>query len=141
MKTKLVCFSLVLLLSVQAAWGSHSAMIGGVRGGLALGMETTRDFGALTGRFGIEGATGEDLSPAGDNPFNFFAGLQVPLRERLALSFGFIGYFGQRSEQGEYLSLVLDKLGSETTYAETGFDWFGDHGHVFLQFGYRFRSD
>ncbi len=145
MKTKLACFSLMLILSAQAAWAAHTAMIGGARDGLGLGMETRRAFGPLTGRFGIQATTGEDLTVTGDNPFLFQAGVILPQlgSQPLSLSLGFIGYFGNRSEQGAYISLLLDRLyrASDALYAETGFDWFGDHGHVFLQFGYRFLND
>jgi hypothetical protein len=141
MKTKLACFSLFLLISAQAVWASHTSMIGGARDGLGLGMETRRDFGWLTGRFGVEATTGEDLTFSGDNPFLIYAGGLFPLLKDKPVSgsLGFVGYFGNRSEQGAYGSLIIDKFnGNDATYAETGLDWFGDHGHVFLQIGYRF---
>ncbi len=144
MKTKLACFSLLLMLSTQTAWAAHTAMIGGARDGLGLGMETRREFGPLTGRFGVEATTGEDLTVSGDNPFIFWAGVSHPLLKDKPVSgsLGFIGYFGNRSEQGVYGSLLIDQLnGNPAIYAEPGFDWFGDHGHVFLQVGYRFLPE
>ena len=145
MRIKLVCFSIMLLLLGQAVWAEvRTSMIGGARGGLGLGMETRRDFGPITGRFGIEATTGEDLSPAGDNPFLFFAGMKMRLLKDQPVSWstGFIGYYGNRSEQGEYISLILDRLygSDDASYMETGLDWFGDHGHIELQFGYRFLN-
>ncbi len=145
MKIKLACFSLLLLLSAQAVWASHTSMIGGARDGLGLGMETRQAFGPITGRFGVEATTGEDLTVSGDNPFIFWAGVKLPelKSQPISGSFGFIGYFGNRSEQGVYGSLLLDRLYGvdEAPYAELGLDWFGDHGHIFLQFGYRFLND
>jgi len=143
MKTKLACFSLLLLISAQAVWASQTAMIGGTRNaGYTLGMETSRDFGPATGRFGIEATTGEDVNIYGDNPFLLFAGLQLPVplvRQPVSWSFGFVGNYGNRTELGEYLSLVFDKLyQADKMYLETGLDWFGDHGHALFQLGYRF---
>ena len=141
---KKIILGMVLILVAHTAWASHSAMIGGARGGLGLGMETSyRLTDRFTARFGVEGSTGEDLTVSGDNPFLIYAGLKMPLAtikdEPLSWGLGFIGNYGNRSEQGEYLSVIFDKLFNDDAYfLETGLDWFGDHGHVEAQVGFRF---
>ncbi|MDD5593114.1 MAG: hypothetical protein PHG97_00055 [Candidatus Margulisbacteria bacterium] len=143
---KKILLGIFLVLIAQTVWANHSAMIGGARDGLGLGMATERSFtDYFTGRFGVEATTGEDLTFAGDNPFLIFAGLKMPLvtikDEPIAWGFGFVGNYGARTEQGEYLSLIFEKLYNNDAYfLETGLDWFGDHGHVEAQVGYRFLS-
>ncbi|MBN3033786.1 MAG: hypothetical protein JW873_06790 [Candidatus Saganbacteria bacterium] len=137
---------LAVIFSSQPVLASHTAMIGGLRSGLGLGAETDRQLGPVAARFGVEAATGEDLLPAGDNPFIIFAGLKLPLLtlggRPVDWSFGFIGNYGNRTEQGEYFSLLFEKLGgNEAAFLETGLDWFGDHGHVQAQLGFRFLAD
>jgi hypothetical protein len=144
MKKTFFIIALIGLMACQQVWASHTAMIGGARDGFGLGMESSYRFNDLfTGRFGVEGTTGEDQTFAGDNPFLIFAGLKMPLvtikEEPICWGLGFVGNFGANSEQGEYLSLIFDKLFSNDAYfLETGLDWFGTHGHMELQAGYRF---
>jgi hypothetical protein len=141
---KKIIFGIILVLAAQTVWASHSAMIGGARGGMGLGMETSYKFSdRLTGRFGAEGTTGEDLVVAGDNPFLIYAGLKMPLAtvkdEPIFWGLGFIGNYGKRTEVGEYFSVIFDKLNNNDAYfLETGLDWFGDHGHLEAQVGFRF---
>jgi hypothetical protein len=143
---KKILLGIILVLAAQTVWASHTAMIGGARDGLGLGMETSYKFSELfTGRFGVEGTTGEDQTIAGDNPFLIFAGLKMPLvtikDEPISWGVGLVGNYGNMTEQGTYLSLIFDKLcNSDAYFLETGLDWFGTHGHVEAQIGYRFPS-
>jgi hypothetical protein len=146
MKKVMLIAGLVFILLCRHAAADHTSMIGGARGGFGLGMVYSKVLNDhFTGRFGVEGTTGEDQSFTGDNPFLVFAGLKMPLvtikDEPISWGLGFVANYGVRSEQGEYISLIFNKLyNSDDHFLETGLDWFGDHGHIEAQIGYRFLN-
>ena len=145
MKKIILVAGLVLLFSCQHAFAYQTALIGGVRDGLGMGIETSNKFSDyVTGRFGVEGTTGEDQDLTGDNPFLVFVGLKMPLAASqdspVSWGLGLIGNYGNRTELGEYISVIFDKFYRDAYFLETGLDWFGDHGHLEAQVGYRFPS-
>lgn len=139
---RLSLFIVLLLLISQTAGASHTAIIGGLRSGLALGMETAKNFNdRFSGRFGMEATTGEDMGLLGDNPFVMFVEGQSYLFDvgssPMSASLGLIGIYGNQTEYGGSFSLVFNKIyGREELYLETGIDY-TSHGHLRLQAGYK----
>jgi len=142
MKRSFWVFVIILFLTAQSAWADRSAIIGGLRSGLALGIEVVKDFsGRFSGRFGMEATTGEDLSLLGENPFIMFLEGQLYLfnvgQSPLFLSLGLLGDYGYQTTYGGSLSLVFNKIyGKEELFLETGIDYLSG-GVFWLQMGYK----
>jgi len=143
---RLIAFTIILFLAGQSAWANHTAMIGGMRDGLAMGLEIEEHLSDnLMYRFGLEASTGEDISFTADNPFVLTGGGRFRLG-KLGFSpmwggVGVVGNFGNNTEIGVALSLIFEKIyNQDPLFLETGLDWFTDpgHGHVQIQVGYRF---
>lgn len=139
---RLIAFTVILFLIGQSAWASHTAIIGGLRSGLAFGMETKKDFNErFSGRFGVEATTGEDLSLLGDNPYVMFIEGRLHLfdfgRAPMSAGLGLIGNYGNQTEYGGSLSLIFENIyDQEHLFLEAGIDY-TSHGHLHLQVGYK----
>ena len=142
MKKYFLVFIAVLFLTGQAARADRTAIIGGLRSGLALGIETVKDFNdRVSGRFGLEATTGEDLGSAGENPFIMFVEGQFYLfdvgRSPVFLSLGLLGDYGYQTAYGASLSFIFNKIyGREELFLETGIDYISS-GTLRLQIGYK----
>ncbi len=141
MKRIAILIAFVLLVG-QASWASHTAIIGGFRSGLALGIETVKDLNdRVSGRFGMEATTGEDLSFTGDNPFIMFLEGKIHLfdfvRSPMSLGLGLVGIYGVQTEYGGTLSLIFDRIyDRDELFLEAGIDYVS-RGRLMLQVGYK----
>jgi len=145
-----ILFLIGILLSgclVNGSWANHTALIGGVRDGLSMGMRIEEHLSdRLMYRFGIEGSTGEDLTFLGDNPLILAGGLKFRIMDigknrPTWFSLGLVGYSGNDSQIGIALSLIVDRVfDSDPLFFEIGAD-FLRQGHLQVQFGYRIMTE
>jgi hypothetical protein len=133
----------ILIFTVNSSWAIQTAIIGGLRSGMALGMKVEAPWLENTSaRFEVEGSTGEDMSFGGDNPLVIFGGIKYKLAgliPELAVSLGagIVGYSGNNSSLGPSLSLIFDNaFGMDSLFVEAGVD-FMSSPKLQLQFGYR----
>jgi hypothetical protein len=149
MKKPALLITLILLLS-QSAWGFHTAMIGGVRDGLALGLQVSNHLlgDNLMGRFILAGSTGTDSALTGENPLQLALGLKTRLYRDLWGTIGGIYYSGSSpyasgvSMAGLSLSFMYeDAFDIDPLFFEAGADLMSDHSHVVFMAGYRFIDD
>ncbi len=138
MRTRIILVMFCLFL-VSSSWALTPAVIGGVRGGLALGIMADEGIKQNIGiRFGAEANTG-------DNPLILFFGGKFYLTDishRYPLSFGIgvVGYFGNKGNGavGPSVSLIFDRpFDVRQLFFETGID-IADNGKLQLQAGYKF---
>lgn len=140
--TSKVFVVLLLLLLGQGAWANHTAIEGGVRSGLALGLRSEYDLDKLTSfRFGLAGTTGNDLSFANTNPLVLYAGLDryfFDLQKMpVELGAGVVVYSSDNSTLGPYLHAIANNLGGRSPlYAEIGID-FVQGARLNFQVGYK----
>jgi hypothetical protein len=132
----LVLGCLVLGLIASSARAAVPEIMGGVRDGLAIGLQLESSVAKnLTIRGGLE-------FDSGHQPVIAFLGGKVPLtslgRMPLALGLGLVGYFGDNhSDVGFSLSFVFSRfLDVEPLFLELGVDVAG-HGRPMAQFGYK----
>ncbi|OGC04844.1 hypothetical protein A2276_02635 [candidate division WOR-1 bacterium RIFOXYA12_FULL_43_27] len=131
----LIVFFLLLSSSV---WALQPAVIGGVRGGLAVGLMADENMNKNVGiRFGAEAATGS-------RPLILFFGGKFHLqnisgRYPMAFGLGLVGKFGNNnSDAGVSVSLIFDRpFDVEPLFFEAGVDVAGSGG-IQLQAGYKF---
>jgi len=147
---KLALFMTLMLLLSQSVWGMHTALIGGVRDGLALGLQVTDHLLGenLMGRFILAGSTGSDASLMGENPLQLALGLKARLYRDIWATAGGIYYSGSSpyasgvSELGLSLSFMYeDAFDIDPLFFEAGADLMPDHSHIVFMAGYRFIDD
>jgi len=128
---------LVLLLMGSAGFAAQKGVIGGIRSGAALGlmMESGLSNSAML-RFGFEANTS-------NTPGIIFLGgkwllSNVSNRTPMSLSGGLVGYLGNNTEVGPYISLIFDNFFDVIPlFLEVGVDVV-NHGNLQLQAGYYF---
>jgi len=127
--------SVVLLSSECLAF--KPAVIGGIRDGVALGLMMESDINAKTAlRFGAEISTAR-------NPGIIFVGgkfylTQINSRYPMFLSGGLVGYVGNNSSAGPYVSVIFERLFDiKPWFLEFGVDVAGS-GKLQFQTGYSF---
>ena len=137
MKNLIAVLVLLTLIVSQASWGLHTAVLGGVRGGLAVGVQIEDGFSHnIDYRLGIEANTGK-------NPLILFGSGKVYLTEvssgiPLSLNLGLVGYAGGASNMGLTLSFIFDNpFYIQPMFIEAGIDVAGS-GKLIAQVGYRF---
>ncbi len=136
--------AMILLILGQVAWANHTAIEGGLRSGLALGLRSEYDLdNQWSVRFGLAGSTGDDLSFANTNPLVLFAGLDkyaFNLNRDLPLEVGVgvVVYSSDNSTAGPYLHAIVDNLnGDKALFAEAGID-FINGAKLQAQIGYNY---
>ncbi|OGC11583.1 hypothetical protein A3K48_03655 [candidate division WOR-1 bacterium RIFOXYA12_FULL_52_29] len=131
----LICFCLFFSSSVMAL---SPAVIGGVRGGVALGMMADEEVGTRVGlRFGAEACTGK-------KPLILFFGGKFYLtnisgRYPLSFGLGLVVYSGGdgNADFGPSVSLIFDRpFDINRLFFEAGID-VADSGKLQLQAGYK----
>src|SRR3989339_1373305 len=135
---RIILAFLSLLVLMPAVFALQPSVVGGVRGGLALGMMADEGFKQNIGiRYGAEASTG-------DNPLILFFGGKfylTDISQRYPLSFGvgLVGYFGGKGNGvvGPSVSLIFDRPFDVTPlFFEVGVDAAGS-GKLQLQAGYK----
>ncbi|MFA4843380.1 MAG: hypothetical protein WC632_00320 [Candidatus Margulisiibacteriota bacterium] len=133
---KLLVVSCLLLVVSSVACAAVPEIVGGVRDGLAIGLQLESSVARnLTIRGGIE-------FDSGSQPVVAFLGGKIPLtslgRMPLALGLGLVGYFGNnKNDVGFSLSFVFARfLDIEPLFLEVGVDVAG-HGRPLAQLGYK----
>jgi len=133
---RLLVVSCLLLMVSSASLAAVPEIVGGVRDGLAIGLQLESGVAKnLTVRGGIEFNSGKQ-------PVVAFLGGKIPLtslgRMPLALGLGLVGYFGDNhTDAGFSLSFVFARfLDVEPLFLELGVDVAG-HGRPMAQFGYK----
>lgn len=135
----------MLLLVCSSAWATHTALVGGLRDGMALGIRAEKDFDQyLSFRYGFAATTGTDLSLGGDNPFLFYGGFDRYLfavnQYPISFGLGAVAYTGLSSQVGPYFNVIVDNLGADKKmFLSVGVD-FIDRGYLQLQVGYKYWS-
>lgn len=137
-KPILVLFlALIMLAPLSRAEALTPAVIGGIRGGLALGMcGEERIQNNIDLKFGLEADTDS-------NPFVFFFGGKFYLTKvaryvPMSFNAGLVAYAGNRSDVGLYLALTFDNLfENRHVFADVGIDAAGS-GRLQAQMGYYF---
>ncbi|MFA6431325.1 MAG: hypothetical protein WCV91_02945 [Candidatus Margulisiibacteriota bacterium] len=131
----LVAVALMVLLFGSECLAFQPAVIGGVRGGVALGLMLESGLSNSTAlRLGFEANTS-------NTPGIVFVGGKWFLgnvgRVPMSLSGGLVGYFGNRAAAGPYISLIFDRfLDVAPLFLEFGIDVV-DSGNLQLQLGYK----
>jgi len=134
MKKSLLVGLLVSLL-VSTSFAAVPEIVGGVRNGLAIGIQLEDGVARnLTLRGGIEFDTGKQ-------PIIASLGGKIPLtgigRMPLSLGLGFVGYFGDKSDFGASLTFIFSKfLDITPLFFEFGVD-VADSGRLVAQLGYK----
>lgn len=134
MKKIIVALVIAILLAVGAS-AAVVEVLGGVRDGLAAGIQLESAVARnLTLRGGIEFNTGKQ-------PIIAFLGAKFPLtyigRMPFALGLGLVGYFGDKSDVGASLTFVFNKfLDINPLFLEVGVDAAGK-GRLVAQLGYK----
>ena len=130
-----VAFIVILLVSSCAA--SQPAVIGGVRDGLALGlMMENGTSNSTTLRLGFEANTSNTpgIVFVGGKWFISNVGGRFPM----SLSDGLVGYLGNDTTAGPYISLIFDRfLEMSPLFLEVGIDVVKS-GRLQFQMGYFF---
>ena len=146
---RLTILLIVWGLFTQPAWAYHTAIIGGLRDGLALGMLVEQHLigEKLTARYGLEGSTGDDFTFSGDNPFQLSGGLKFQLGKiGRGLPFwgtaGLILYSGNNPLTGFSLSFIIEEMfNTKPLFVEMGADLMPNYAHIQAQIGYRIIDD
>lgn len=136
MKKVLVISCLLLVVSCQSVYAAVPEILGGVRDGLAIGLQLEDGVARnLTLRGGIEFTTGKQ-------PIIAFLGGKIPLTSLgqmpLALGIGFVGYFGSnKTDVGVSLTFIFNRfLDIKPLFLEVGVDVAGQ-GRLVAQLGYK----
>ncbi len=136
---RIIAVAVVLssILLGQSAFAMRSAIIGGVRDGLAIGIMGEENTPSNIGiRFGAEACTGK-------NPVVLFLGGKKYLTTLsgnvpLSLGFGLVAYAGNKTEAGISVSAIFDRaFGVPPLFVEVGIDIAGS-GKLQAQVGYRY---
>ena len=126
----------MIIVMSQGVWAFQPSVLGGVRGGLALGMMV--EAGALKNavfRMGLEASTA-------NNPIILFLGgkfylTSIGRRIPMSLGLGLVGYAGKSSEFGLALSFIFDRaFDIKPLFIEAGVDVVGS-GKLQAQVGYK----
>jgi len=135
-KLSIAALLFVLLLG-QSAFAMRSAIIGGIRDGLAIGIMGEENTPSNIGiRFGAEACTGK-------NPVVLFLGgkkylTTLSANTPLSLGFGLVAYAGSNTEAGISVSAIFDRaFGVPPLFVEVGIDVAGS-GKLQAQVGYRY---
>jgi hypothetical protein len=136
MKRIIVVGVLFLVLGCQLVYAAVPEIIGGIRDGLAVGLQLEAAVARnLTLRGGVEFDTGKQ-------PVIAFLGGKFPLtsigRMPLSLGLGFVGYFGDRhTDPGFSLTFIFNRfLDLQPLFLEVGVD-VAEHGRLVAQLGYK----
>ncbi|MFA5839563.1 MAG: hypothetical protein WC890_02770 [Candidatus Margulisiibacteriota bacterium] len=136
-KSKLFLVVSIIFVMGTSCLASQSAILGGIRNGLALGVMGEKNLSQGTDlRFGLEANTS-------NNPGIIFVGgkwflTNISGRFPLFLSGGLVGYLGNNSEAGPYISLISEKFFDiKPLFIELGID-IANSGKLQLQIGYYF---
>ncbi|MFA5840522.1 MAG: hypothetical protein WC890_07770, partial [Candidatus Margulisiibacteriota bacterium] len=136
-KTKILLVVSIILVMGTSCLASQSAIIGGIRNGVALGIMGEKNLSqSVDLRFGFEANTS-------NNPGLIFVGgkwflTNISGRFPLFLSGGLVGYLGNNTEAGPYISLITEKFFDvQPLFLEFGID-IVNSGKLQLQIGYYF---
>ena len=133
---KKILIAIIIILFGSQCIAMHTALFGGYRDGLALGLIMEKPFVSnVVYRFGIEGTTGQNhlLMFVGVRDYLLTSGA-VPISLRLSL----LGYFGNNSALGGSFSFIFDNINNnKQLFFETGLDLVGS-AKAMAQFGYKF---
>jgi len=136
-KTTFFLCALIMLLLGSSSFAAQSAIIGGIRDGAALGlMFESGSINAAKLRLGFEANTS-------NTPVIVLVGgkwylSDVSNRFPMFLSAGLVGYLGNSSEAGPYISVMFERLLAATPlFLEIGIDVVKS-GKLQLQVGYYF---
>lgn len=145
MKLKQVCFSIILIsgLLVSASLAYNVSIVGGLRDGLAFGIEDRETlFNDLNwvGNYGVAASTGEDYSLYGDNPFILFAGIKKKTGQLgfspVFLGAGLFAYCGTTTDPGISLSARFENIfNKKQLFLEVGVDMLRKFARLQLQVG------
>lgn len=128
---------LLVLLFGSQCFAAKPAVIGGIRGGVALGIMLESEFvDSAKLRMGFEANTSNSpgLVFIGGKWFLTDVGRRVPMY----LGGGVVGYFGNNSAVGPYISLIFERfLDITPMFLEFGIDVVNS-GRLQLQAGYYF---
>lgn len=137
MKIRIMSVIGLIVLLGSSCLANQPAVIGGIRDGLALGLMAENDLSnGATLRYGFEANTS-------NTPGILFVGgkwFLTSLRggAPMYMSGGLVGYLGNNSVAGPYISLVFDQLFAVTPlFLEVGIDVVKS-GRLQLQAGYYF---
>ncbi|MFA4967667.1 MAG: hypothetical protein WC624_05560 [Candidatus Margulisiibacteriota bacterium] len=132
-----VAFIILILVLGSSCFASQPAIIGGIRGGAALGMMLESGISnSSTLRLGFEANTS-------NTPGVFFIGgkwflSDISNRFPMFLSGGLVGYLGNNSEVGPYISVIFERfLDVRPLFLEFGIDVVRS-GKLQFQAGYYF---
>jgi len=131
-----------LFLLTQMSWAARIDMVGGLRDGMALGIQSKQPLNnKWFWRYGVEASTGEDLSFYNINPFILFAGVSVPVMQLgwspTELGINLIAENGALTEFGGGLSLIMNNIyNNKALSLELGIDYVRYHAHLLAQVGY-----
>jgi len=136
-KTTMFVVAFIMLVLASRCFAFQTAVIGGIRDGLALGlmMESGPSDSAKL-RLGFEANTS-------NTPGLIFIGGKWFLKDvnnkfPMFLSGGLVGYFGNNAQAGPYISLIFERFLDVTPlFLEVGIDVV-DHGNLQVQMGYYF---
>jgi len=133
---RLAVVSCLLLVVSSLAYAAVPEIVGGVRDGLAVGLQLEAGVARnLTARGAIEFSSGKQ-------PVIGLLGVKIPLtgigRMPLGLGLGLVGYFGNsKTDVGFSLTFVLNRmLDIEPLFLEFGVDVAGS-GRAVCQLGYK----
>ncbi|MFA5840038.1 MAG: hypothetical protein WC890_05210 [Candidatus Margulisiibacteriota bacterium] len=134
-KSFLVAITLLVLVLGSECLAFNTAVIGGMRNGLALGMMLENGLSrSATFRLGVEASTSNSpgIVFVGGKWFLGVMDSSYPIY----MSGGLVGYMGNNSEAGPYISLVFENLlDMSPLFLETGID-IVNSGRLQLQIGY-----
>ncbi len=132
---KLLLLTLVsMVLFSSAAFADRISLIGGIRGGLAVGIAADHYAGEnLNLRYGVEVNSGlNGLILFGEDKFLLSSG-----KTPVYLGLGIVGYFGSGSSAGISLSVIFDHaFDVQRLFVELGAD-FVSEARLQLQAGFR----
>lgn len=136
-KTLIFVVAFMMLFVASRCFAFQTAVIGGIRDGLALGliMESGPSDSAKL-RLGFEAKTS-------NAPGLVFVGGKwflnnISNRFPMFLSGGLVGYLGNNAQAGPYISLIFERFLDVTPlFLEAGIDVV-DHGNLQFQMGYYF---
>lgn len=132
-----IVIALSVLLFGSVGFASSTAVIGGIRDGAALGLMLESGYSdSVKLRFGFEASTSNTPGIAFIGGKWFLS--EISSRFPMFLSGGLVGYLGNNSEAGPYISLIFERfLDVAPLFLEVGVD-IVKSGKLQLQAGYYF---
>jgi len=132
---KIILALLALFVLSQVSFAVNMGLIGGIRNGLAGGVQVeTGVFPMATFRGALEAQTGDSsVVLYGGGKFSL---PKFPVREPVSLGAGIVSYIGQsNSNVGLSLSLIFNDLFDSPLFGEVGIDFIKE-GRLIAQVGY-----